>query len=69
VGDGEWDGLLEWLRARALADGRISAKDLAVLHQVDDPSQVCEIVDAAHARQRAHSRHAARRTSPSHSNS
>src|SRR6202035_2561906 len=30
LGDGEWDGLLDWLRARALAQGRISASDLAV---------------------------------------
>jgi uncharacterized protein (TIGR00730 family) len=64
VGGEEWDGLLEWLRARALADGRIDAEDLAVLHQVEHPSQVCEIVDAAHAHQRADSRRAERRTRP-----
>jgi len=54
VGDGEWDGLLEWLRARALAARRIDADDLEVLHQVDEPSQVCAIVDAARERQRAY---------------
>jgi uncharacterized protein (TIGR00730 family) len=54
VGDGEWDGLLQWLRSHALADGRIDAKDLEVMHQVSQPSQVCAIVDAAHARQRAY---------------
>ncbi len=61
VGDGEWDGLLGWLRAKPLADRRIDAKDLEVLQQVDHPSQVCAIVDAAHARQRAYSRHVRRR--------
>ena len=28
LGAGEWDGLLDWLRHRALADGRISLEDL-----------------------------------------
>ncbi len=54
VGDGEWDGLLQWLRTRALADRRIDAADLDVLQMVNSPSRVCEIVDAAHARQRAY---------------
>ena len=56
VGKGEWDGLLEWLRVRALAEGRIDATDLGVLRVVDRPSELCEIVDAAHQRQRAHAR-------------
>jgi uncharacterized protein (TIGR00730 family) len=51
VGLGEWDGLLEWLRARALADGRIDSADLDLLHVLEDPSELCEIVDAAHERQ------------------
>jgi uncharacterized protein (TIGR00730 family) len=54
VGEGEWDGLLQWLRSHALADGRIDAKDLEVMRQVSQPSQVCAIVDTAHARQRAY---------------
>jgi uncharacterized protein (TIGR00730 family) len=48
-GGGEWDGLLQWLRGHALADGRIDAVDLDMLHQVEHPSQVCAIVDAAYA--------------------
>ncbi len=51
-GEGEWRGLLDWLRARALADGRIDAADLEGLMVVREPSQVCAIVDAAHRRQR-----------------
>jgi uncharacterized protein (TIGR00730 family) len=61
LGDGEWDGLLRWLRERALADGRIDAEDLDVMHQVSEPSQVCAIVDAAYARQRAYGRGVRRR--------
>jgi hypothetical protein len=65
AGDGEWDGLVQWLRARALADGRIEAQDLAELHLVDDPSKVCEIVDAAHERRRAYGHLQRRRGAPS----
>ncbi len=61
LGDGEWDGLLDWLRKGALADGRISPDDLDVLHQVADPAQVCEIVNAARARQLAYAEGAPRR--------
>jgi uncharacterized protein (TIGR00730 family) len=64
VGDGEWDGLLEWLRARALADGRIDERDLRVLHQVGAPEEVCPIVDAALERQRSYARGQHRRRGP-----
>ena len=47
LGEGEWDGLLEWLRARALAARRIDAADLASLHTVCRPEEVLEIVEAA----------------------
>jgi uncharacterized protein (TIGR00730 family) len=61
LGEGEWDGLLDWLRTQALAEGRIAAGDLAGLHVVREPSEVCEIVDAAHRRQREQGRHLRRR--------
>jgi uncharacterized protein (TIGR00730 family) len=64
VGDGEWDGLLEWLRAQALVDRRIDAEDLQVVHQVSRPSEVCEIVDAAHLRQRDYGHRQRRRGIP-----
>jgi predicted Rossmann-fold nucleotide-binding protein len=59
VGDGEWEGLLQWLRAWALPDGRIQAGDLEHLHLISEASEICSVVDAAHARQRAygHSQH------------
>jgi uncharacterized protein (TIGR00730 family) len=61
LGDGEWDGLLDWLRARALAERHISAADLAMLHVVEQPAEVCQIVDAARERQREHGDRLARR--------
>jgi uncharacterized protein (TIGR00730 family) len=53
LGKGEWDGLLAWLRERALADGRIGPEDLDLLHVAGGAGEVCEIVDAAYARQSA----------------
>jgi uncharacterized protein (TIGR00730 family) len=53
VGEGEWDGLLDWLRERALAAGRIDAADLASLHPVGSPSEMVAIIDRAHERQQA----------------
>jgi len=64
VGDGEWDGLLEWLRERALADGRIDAPDLDSLHLVQHPAEVCEIVDAARKRQQDYGHSQRRRRKP-----
>jgi uncharacterized protein (TIGR00730 family) len=63
-GDGEWDGLLAWLRARALADGRIDRADLDLLHVVERPSELPELVDAAYERQRAYVEGQPRRASP-----
>jgi predicted Rossmann-fold nucleotide-binding protein len=61
---GEWDGLLDWLRTRALADRRIDAADMELLRVVGRPSKICEIVDAAHERQHA-AGHPQRRRGPS----
>jgi uncharacterized protein (TIGR00730 family) len=62
LGDGEWDGLLDWLRARALAEGHISPADLELLRIVRDPDEVCAIADVAHRRQREHGGRMRRRT-------
>jgi uncharacterized protein (TIGR00730 family) len=61
MGTDEWDGLLDWLRARPLAAGRISPGDLELLHRVAAPAEVCAIVDAARDRQREFARRAPRR--------
>jgi uncharacterized protein (TIGR00730 family) len=52
VGEREWDGLLDWLRDNALADGRIDRADLDLLHVVSRPAAAVEIVAGAQARQR-----------------
>ncbi len=63
LGDGEWDGLLAWLRAHALADGRIDESDLALVQLADSPQRVCELVERADARQRDYVRRQPRRRS------
>jgi uncharacterized protein (TIGR00730 family) len=56
LGDGEWDGLIAWLRARALSDHRIDDRDLADLRIESRPSQVAKIVAAARELQRVERR-------------
>lgn len=53
VGGDEWRGLLEWLRYEALPHGRVDSDDLGLVHLSEQPAEVCALVDAAHARQRA----------------
>jgi hypothetical protein len=61
VGDGGWDGLVQWLREDALAQGRIDPRDLELLHLVESPEEVCAIVDAARRRQREYGHRRPRR--------
>ncbi len=63
MGDGEWDGLLAWLRTHALADGRIDAGDLGRIRTVEQAREVCAIVDDARRRQRRHAEGRSRRRS------
>jgi uncharacterized protein (TIGR00730 family) len=53
VGEGEWDGVLAWLRARVLADHRIAPADLELMQLVSDPDEIVAIVSRAHAGQQA----------------
>jgi len=39
-----WSGLLDWLRAVVLPDGKIAEHDMAIFHVTDSPSEVVEIV-------------------------
>ena len=59
---GEWDGLIGWLRERALADGRIAQTDLDLLRVAGDPDEVCAIVDAGRRQQQAQAREQRRLT-------
>lgn len=62
IGTEEWDGLLEWLRARALADGRVSEGDMALFHRTDEPQEICAIVEHASRRQREQAERVTRRS-------
>jgi uncharacterized protein (TIGR00730 family) len=48
VGSEYWAGLLDWLKATMLADGKIVADELALLHIADDPDEVVKIITDAH---------------------
>jgi uncharacterized protein (TIGR00730 family) len=47
LGHSYWDGLLAWLRDVVLADGKVSAKDLALVRVTDDVDEAVAIVRAA----------------------
>jgi len=49
VGTEYWSGLLDWMKATMLAEGKISAAELALLHVADDPDEIVKIVTDAHA--------------------
>ncbi len=51
VGVDEWAGLLDWLRARALAEHRIELSDLTRVKVLGDPAEVARIVVAAYEQQ------------------
>jgi predicted Rossmann-fold nucleotide-binding protein len=48
VGSTYWAGLLDWLKATMLADGKIGADELALLHVADTPAEVVKIITDAH---------------------
>jgi hypothetical protein len=50
LGDGQWDGLLSWLRTAALAAGRIDARDLHLVHVASRAAEIVPIVDRARER-------------------
>jgi predicted Rossmann-fold nucleotide-binding protein len=54
VGRDYWSGLLDWLRERVEREGKIGARDLAILTATDDPEEVARLVwEAACAQGRA----------------
>ena len=46
VGRDYWSGLLDWMRKRLLADGRISASDLEIPTLCDEPDEIVAIACA-----------------------
>jgi uncharacterized protein (TIGR00730 family) len=51
AGEREWDGLIDWLRTRALADHRIGDADLTLLERTSDPAELVQIVGRGYERQ------------------
>jgi uncharacterized protein (TIGR00730 family) len=45
VGRAYWRGMLDWLKESALAAGTISPEDLELMHLVDEPEEVCSIIN------------------------
>jgi uncharacterized protein (TIGR00730 family) len=57
VGTDYWSDLIEWLRDRVLAEGKISPGDMDLITVTDDPAEVREkLMSAAHRQARASSR-------------
>ena len=48
VGTEYWSGLLHWMKTTMLAEGKIGAAELALLHVADDPDEIVKIVTDAH---------------------
>ena len=46
-----WAGLLRWIQARVLSEGKVSAEDLDLMFMTDDPKEVVRKVVAAHKAQ------------------
>jgi len=44
VGSEYWQGLLDWIKARMLAEKRVSAEDMDILQVLDDPGEVVKAV-------------------------
>jgi uncharacterized protein (TIGR00730 family) len=45
VGREYWSGLIEWMKTTVLAAGNINQEDLGLMHIVDDPEEVCAIIN------------------------
>ena len=47
VGSDYWGGLVDWIRATVLGAGKVSAKDVDLLHVCDDMDEIVRIIEAA----------------------
>jgi predicted Rossmann-fold nucleotide-binding protein len=45
VGKRYWEGLFDWLHKTMLAEKNISPEDLDLMHVVDEPEEVCAIIN------------------------
>jgi uncharacterized protein (TIGR00730 family) len=54
-GSAYWQGLVDWLRDRVAAEGKIATEDLQLIRVTDQPDEAVRwIVDARERRSRAH---------------
>jgi hypothetical protein len=44
VGSDYWKGLIDWMKQTMLVMGNISPEDIDLLHIVDEPDEVCDII-------------------------
>jgi hypothetical protein len=44
VGSDYWKGLIDWMKQTVLVMGNISPEDIDLLHIVDEPDEVCDII-------------------------
>jgi uncharacterized protein (TIGR00730 family) len=47
-GSAYWGGLLDWMKATMLAEGKISARDFDLIHLTDAPDEICTIITRAY---------------------
>ena len=53
IGTDYWGGLVDWIRERLVAEGKVSPQDLDLLHLTDDPLEVRDqLMSAAHRQAR-----------------
>jgi uncharacterized protein (TIGR00730 family) len=45
VGKDYWEGLFDWLRKTVLESGAIGPEDIDLMHVVDEPEEVCAIIN------------------------
>jgi hypothetical protein len=48
VGSDYWSGLIDWLKTKVLAEGKIHAEELDLITVTDDPDEVVRIITDAH---------------------
>ena len=53
LGKSFWEGMLDWMRSEPLARGLMGESDFGIIHIVDTPEEVFEIISAHHKEFRA----------------
>ena len=53
LGKAFWEGMLDWMRSEPLARGLMGESDFGIIHIVDTPEEVFEIISAHHKEFRA----------------